>query len=239
MRPFLIALIIGMSVYCFSGVHAQMLNPLATQLTENGVDTVETISPEEEVVKSAPLKVLFKANIGELPAGITSYHCEWDFATDSEFHLPFLIRYDEDTEYTFEQSGIYYIRLQVTYIKNDGTEDMTDVSGSFIIRISESELKVPNAFSPNGDGINDVFKVTYKSLVKFNAYIFNRWGQQLYQWGLDQIDEGWDGTTHGKPVKDGVYFIVIEAEGSDGVKYKKKSDINILRGFSGSGITAQ
>ena len=68
----------------------------------------------------------------------------------------------------------------------------------FMIRITESELKVPNAFSPNGDGVNDVFRVKHKSLVRFNAYVFNRWGQELYRWGLQNIDAGWDGTAHGK-----------------------------------------
>ena len=49
-------------------------------------------------------------------------------------------------------------------------------------------------------------------------------------------EEGWDGTSHGKAVKDGVYFIVVNAVGSDGIKYNHKGDINILRGF-GSGTT--
>ena len=105
----------------------------------------------------------------------------------------------------------------------------TEFSESFIIRIAESELEVPNAFSPNGDGVNDVFRVKHKSLVRFNAYVFNRWGQQLYHWGLQNIDVGWDGTAHGGNVPEGVYFIVVEAEGADGVNYRIKSDINILR----------
>ena len=88
---------------------------------------------------------------------------------------------------------------------------------------------MPNAFSPNGDGVNDVFRVKHKSLVRFNAYVFNRWGQELYRWGLQNIDAGWDGTARGKNVPEGVYFIVVEAEGADGVNYKIKSDINILR----------
>ena len=53
--------------------------------------------------------------------------------------------------------------------------------------------------------------------------------------GLSEIDGGWDGSYKGKQVKDGVYFVVIEAEGSDGIKYKHKGDITILRGFSGNG----
>ena len=77
--------------------------------------------------------------------------------------------------------------------------------------------------------INDIFKVKYKSLVSFDAVVFNRWGQKLYQWGLTDIDKGWDGTSRGHQVPVGVYFIVIEARGADGVVYKHKGDINILR----------
>ena len=91
-----------------------------------------------------------------------------------------------------------------------------------------STLVVPNAFSPNHDQINDVFKVkSYQNIVEFHAYIFNRWGQKLYEW--TNIDGGWDGTYRGKLVSAGVYFYVIRATGSDGKKYKLSGDINILR----------
>ena len=51
---------------------------------------------------------------------------------------------------------------------------------------------------------------------------------------LSNVDEGWDGTYHGKQVKDGVYFIMVKAVGSDGVEYTKRKDINILRGTNGT-----
>ena len=87
---------------------------------------------------------------------------------------------------------------------------------------------IPNEFSPGTTpGINDEFRVAYKSLVKFKAWIFNRWGLQMYYW--TDPAQGWDGKKGGKYVQPGVYFYVIEAEGSDGIKYKEKGDINILR----------
>ena len=105
----------------------------------------------------------------------------------------------------------------------------------FTISISESSLKVPNAFSPNGDGINDYFNVyDVKSIVSFSAAIYNRWGQQLYSWGIDKMECeecGWDGTYKGTPVKDGVYFVVVSARGADGIVYDVKSDVNLLRGY--------
>ena len=66
-----------------------------------------------------------------------------------------------------------------------------------------SKLSFPNAFSPNGDGKNDKFMAKEcENIAEFHAYIFNRWGQKLFDW-TDAAD-GWDGTRNGTPVEDGV-----------------------------------
>ena len=105
----------------------------------------------------------------------------------------------------------------------------------FVVSISESVLEMPNAFSPNGDGYNDIYKAKegYQSIVSFKAVIFNRWGQKLYSW--DNIEGGWDGKFHGKTVPDGVYFVVVNARGADGREYKIRRDVNVLTGYSGTG----
>ena len=101
-----------------------------------------------------------------------------------------------------------------------------------IVTISESHLEMPNAFSPNGDGINDLYKAksNHKSIVEFHAYIFNRYGQKVYDW--TDINGGWDGTSHGSPVKDGVYFVYVKARGADNVEYNIRRDVNLLRNFN-------
>ena len=57
-----------------------------------------------------------------------------------------------------------------------------------------SVLLMPNAFSPNGDGINDIYKPKegYQNIKEFHAYIYNRWGQKLFEWSDPAT--GWDGT---------------------------------------------
>ena len=92
--------------------------------------------------------------------------------------------------------------------------------------IGASDLRIPNAFSPNDDGINDIWKVGYRSLIDFKCWIFDSKGTQLYQ--FDDPSGGWDGKYRGKTVKPGVYYYVIQASGADGKKYKKSGDINIL-----------
>lgn len=97
---------------------------------------------------------------------------------------------------------------------------------------------MPNAFSPNGDGINDIYKAKegYQSIVEFHAYIFNRWGQKLYEW-TDPAG-GWDGKYKGKDVAQGVYYCLVKANGADGRKYDIKTDVNLLRGYTENGTNS-
>jgi gliding motility-associated-like protein len=100
------------------------------------------------------------------------------------------------------------------------------------VTISESKLTFPNAFSPNGDDKNPTFKPKEcQSIVEFHAYIFNRWGQKLYEW-TDPNADGWDGTYNGKDVREGTYFILVKAKGADGREYNIRKDVNLLRGFT-------
>lgn len=225
MRLFILSYIVLFFFTDFSYATGNLAVPTATLLVENGMVPEEPVILEEEnssYTGAAPLEFRFAAN-PSAQEGTLRY--EWNFSEDAGFGQIFLTRFDEETTYTFNSTGIFYVRLIVTNL-DDG---QTYTSSTFAFQVSESELKVPNAFSPNGDGVHDVFKVQHKSLVRFNAYIFNRWGQEVYRWDLSNIDEGWDGTSHGKPVKEGVYFIMIEAEGADGRVFKQKSDINLLR----------
>ena len=94
-----------------------------------------------------------------------------------------------------------------------------------------STLVMPNAFTPNHDEINDIYKAkSHQNIVEFRAYIFNRWGQKLYEW--TDINAGWDGTYRGKDVKQGTYFVLVKAKGADGQDYNIRKDVNLLRGFT-------
>ena len=110
----------------------------------------------------------------------------------------------------------------------DEDEDTVAVDST---ALHASLLEMPNAFSPNDDGINDTYHVKkYQNITEFRALIFNRWGQCLYTW--NEIDGSWDGTYKGRPVKDGVYFVRVRAKGGDGKEYDIKKDVNLLRKFN-------
>ena len=149
---------------------------------------------------------------------------------------PYLKRYEQDTEYTFDKAGSHRVVLYAVFTQNGDTVAYTDEywadAEPLSIQISESKLEMPNAFTPNGDGINDVYKAKdgYQSLVEFHAYIFNRWGQKLYEW--TDPAQGWDGKHNGKDVKEGVYFVLVKAKGADGRTFNIKRDVNLLRGYT-------
>jgi gliding motility-associated-like protein len=71
------------------------------------------------------------------------------------------------------------------------------------------KVYLPNAFSPNEDGVNDVFQAHVGCTVtEFDLRVFNRWGQLIF--ATQQPDEGWDGTTKGQPAIQAVYVYVLK-----------------------------
>lgn len=129
----------------------------------------------------------------------------------------------EEFEYTFNQAGDYKISLEVSSSRPGKCVD----SYSCNFSITETVMEVPNAFTPVGSpGINDEFKVAYKSVTSFKGWIFNRWGSELFHW--KDPSQGWDGKYRGKYVTPGPYFYVIEFTGTDGKKGKRSGDVNVI-----------
>ncbi|MCD8292082.1 MAG: gliding motility-associated C-terminal domain-containing protein [Prevotella sp.] len=203
------------------------INPTATYTTSDGEEENSNMSGD------APLTGVFQTNPENV--GVYNAYYEWRFTLQGE-SSPYLIRYEEDTEYTFTKAGTHSIVVYATFVNGNDTiaytQEYWDEVGPLTVTISESKLEMPNAFSPNGDGINDIYKAKdgYQSIVEFHAYIFNRWGQKIYEW--NDPSGGWDGTYNGKDVKQGVYYVLVKAKGADGRTFNIKRDVNLLRGYN-------
>lgn len=118
---------------------------------------------------------------------------------------------------------------EATYVWSDGFSGPTrsiNSSGNYSVTVTNKcgtttenvelnflpfacDIFVPNAFSPNGDGLNDVFKPTGNIELK-SMQIFNRWGQLLYESSLENF--AWDGTYESDRVKSDHYFFIIRYE---------------------------
>ena len=207
------------------------VTPTARYVTSEG-EEIEDASEEQ----SAPITGYFSAEVTD--QGLYSAHYEWRIFKAGQENSPLVDRFDREMEYTFTQSGTFYVQLYVTFVQGTDTIRYPDGGGEpFVVSVSQSKLEFPNAFSPNGDGFNDVYKAKegYRSIVKFKATVFTRWGQKVYTW--TNPAEGWDGKINGRTARDGVYYVVVQAEGADGRKFNIRKDVNVLTGYSGEGGT--
>lgn len=202
------------------------VSPEAIYTTTEGEEIEDASSGQD-----APLVARFTANPDNL--GDYQVRYEWKIYRTGEEDQPMLHRFEEDIDYTFTESGTFYVQLYATFVLGTDTIAYPEEgeANPFVVTISESKLEMPNAFSPNGDGFNDTYKAKdgYQSIVSFKATIFNRWGEKIYSW--DSPAGEWDGKWRGHTVKDGVYFVVVEARGADGRKYHIRKDVNVLTGF--------
>ena len=227
-------LVIACLFLAFANVEAQenmpAISPTATITTATG-ETQEVT----EYSGSAPLQVHFAPNV-ENPEGYEAYY-EWRFYKEgTSIEEPYLVRHEEETDFTFNEAGGHCIALIAYFMNGNDTIVKYDTdywmdATPIRISISTSKLDFPNAFSPNGDGMNDIYraKTDYQSIVEFKAVIYNRWGQKLYEW--NNPAGGWDGTYKGNPVKQGVYYVQVTAKGADGRRFNINKDVNLLRTF--------
>jgi gliding motility-associated-like protein len=96
------------------------------------------------------------------------------------------------------------------------------------VTVYVTEAMLPNAFSPNGDGLNDVFRpVIMNQWVELGDFsIYNRYGQRVYY--SRDIQEGWDGTYNGQPAELATYFYIITFKIGD-KSYTHKGDVTLTR----------
>ena len=161
-----------------------------------------------------PLEVGF-ANLSQ---GATRF--QWIFGDGQVSVLP-------DPIHRFEE-GIY----NVTLIASDGFCADTFVQEK-IIEADPCQLYIPNVFSPNGDGVNDIFSVTANELVQQLNYIriYTNWGSIVYEeqdLPLTGVS-GWDGNFQGEPLNPGVFVYMLEAQYAGGRTEVFIGDVTLVR----------
>ncbi len=139
------------------------------------------------------------------------------------------------TWWTFGSSGATTETNPLHTFGYDGSHDVwllvQDVNGCYdsIMQTIKPPLFVygPNAFSPDGDGHNDIFKFKGMGIEHFELMIFNRWGEMLFS--ANSIDIGWAGNYKGEPVPTGVYVYKVRAESYENVVFEKAGSVNLIR----------
>lgn len=161
----------------------------------------------------APLVVLF-TNTSINPSS-TNY--SWNFGNSTTSFAT------NTATATYLNEGIYTVML----IANNG--GCIDTTIKYIKVENSSTINVPNVFTPNGDGKNDLFLVEIKNISEINLTIFDRWGLVMFECA-DKNKLNWDGKTkQGNFVTDGEYFYIINAKGFDNQKHNLKGTVNVFK----------
>ena len=129
--------------------------------------------------------------------------------------------FQEDPATNPYQNVLYRIRV----IPDDFSLE-TAVS-NFLEVIYPSNVAFPNAFSPNGDGINDIFTFKGRFIISSTMKIYNRWGELIFQ--TTDPDRGWDGTINGKAAPPGTYIHQTELTDEMGITFIKSGEIVLIR----------
>ena len=167
-------------------------------------------TPTIPLSASVPLTVSFT----NLSTNADSYL--WDFGDGSTST-------QTNPQHTYTTKGSFTVKLTATN-KNVCTNTVS--LGKLVLRYDVT-IFIPNAFTPNSDGINDDFGVKITNLQNYRIQIFNRYGIQLYE--AKDILKRWDGTFNGKPVPVGTYYYVITGLTLNEDALKEAGYITVIR----------
>lgn len=143
----------------------------------------------------------------------------WEWFVDGQF-----LSTDERPQYVFETAGEYTI-TQIVFDENgcsDTTDHIIEVIGTYTVF-------VPNAFTPDGNGLNNTFRpiVTNVDPDQYRFQIFNRWGEMIYE--TEVIDNSWDGIYNGEAVRDGIYIWKVLVTDNVGIEHEYVGHVTLLR----------
>ena len=148
---------------------------------------------------------------------INANQWDWDFQVDSSSVQNPIV--------DFENTGTYLISLLVTTI-----EGCTDFVSDTVLIENQSLVYVPNAFTPNDDGVNEMFLPIFNGIdpVNYYMYIFNRWGELIFD--AHHLDIGWDGTCKGVKSPEGVYvYKILARDEINGESHEYVGHVNLIR----------
>ncbi|WP_317195103.1 PKD domain-containing protein [Algoriphagus oliviformis] len=180
------------------------------------IDNSETIA-ESEIESAAfdqynSFLVNFEVQFWNRSFGkILSYH--WDFGDGSE-------SFEENPKHTYTAEGEYEIALTVTDIFG------CPVQTKKKIEVFDYYLVVPNAFTPNGDGINDYFFPKFVGIESLEFWVLNKWGETIF-YTKDMNSVGWDGKLNKEVSMPGNYVYKIRFKTPDG-RMQTETDLFLL-----------
>jgi gliding motility-associated-like protein len=193
------------NLYCVSG------NPVVSPsviLIERAPDAKFSVTPVDTIISHAIITFTDEST------GATGCMIDWGDGTitgcDSIFH-------------TYTSTGTFSIKVVV---ENDA--GCSDSAFATVLIRPEYSIYIPNAFTPDGDGLNDAFRLVYAGIENFSLRIYDRYGQEIFS-GNDPLT-GWDGQYKGQPCPEGTYvYKIIFIDTATGLQRVFSGTVVLLR----------
>ncbi len=141
----------------------------------------------------------------------------WDFG-DGETAI------SRDVTHNYTDLGFYDIGLTVT-TAHGCVDSLLKVEEVEIL--GAGEITFPNAFTPNGDGLNDVFRPVSEGVIKYELLLYTRWGELIFT--TKDLNAGWDGKVNGELAKPDVYVWKAEGKFTNGRAFELAGDVTLVR----------
>lgn len=130
----------------------------------------------------------------------------------------------QNPRHVYADTGSFTVKLLVQTFEgcSDSTQNLVTVK-------DDIEIFIPNAFTPDGSGVNDYFQVYGVGIISYQMEIFDRWGKLVHS--ANTRDRGWDGTDRstGKPVPQGLYVYKVTVTDNKGATHQRISQVTVLR----------
>jgi gliding motility-associated-like protein len=133
-------------------------------------------------------------------------------------------------ESTDDPNPVAHLSEDISYIVKVTTDEGCFAYDTVNVRVFKTapDIFVPTAFTPNGDGTNDVFKAIPVGITSLDYFrVFNRWGQLVYN--SPQIGSGWDGKVNGKLQATDSYVWMVQGTDFTGKVISKKGTVTLIR----------
>jgi gliding motility-associated-like protein len=197
------------------------------------LDSCKHYSPYSNLGSSILLKI---DNTSDHPLLTWTPYRQWPMGIDS-----YLVQYYNEEEDTYSVRRVFAdtaTRFLDTEILPNQTEmcyriaafargsNNYSVSNEICIPL-DFKIWIPNAFTPNDDGNNDVFKIKARNIREYSISIFDTWGRNVFS--STDIDNSWDGNYEGKPCPEGVYIFVLKARGTKTQSERHDGSLLLIR----------
>lgn len=187
-------------------------------------DSVQVVpsNPPSAGIVATPISGYYPLDVSLQNTSQNADEFYWDFGNGNVLNTT-----SSNTQtQTFDATGVYTVMLVAG---NGGCSDTTYVTINVLEPpvIIPVDLETANVFTPNNDGVNDVYQFQLVNIVEIELSIVNRWGNVMFT--TTDINGGWNGKSNGLDAEPGVYFYTFKAKGAQNEAFEGHGFIHLVR----------